>query len=625
MESPGEIGRADTDAPPNGSGPAAIGGAIAAPTRPEIPQWLARIAEPRNAVPILLILGIALYLVNLGGYPLYTKGEPREAVTIWDIVHGGGVILPLRAGIAIPSKPPLMHWIAALLSLAMGGVTAFTVRLPSAGFAILGLIACFFYVRRLFDGVTGLLAAAMMATTFQYLQAATGARVDMTLTFFMEIAFFEFILIAEGLTRRRMTLYLALALAVLAKGPAGLLLPAAVALVWIAAERRWDAIPRMAPIRGAIVVAIVAGGWYAAAAMVGGSAFVHKQIIAENFARFFGAKGFHEGHRHRFYYTDLALLAGFMPWTAMMPIAALRAVRAPLKLNARHRYVTIWFLTVLIFYNLAQSRRGVYLLCLYPALAAIIAIYVRNTIANPAPVRRAVAPLMRLCGAALVVIGAAALAGLALLAARPDTLAATLATMGIAAPDFVPILAAAAHERALTAVTLPIAAAAIGLLMCYAKPRIESMTAGIVAGMAAIAVAANLVVVPAIANTLSLQEFTKSALEIIGGGRVGYLADINFDFAYYSRRTIPIVTLKNPNPPDFLVAWRDLYDGLSPQKRRLFTPVMVSNPTSLDGGGELVLLRKLPPQSIVPPKPPEGYIETMAPERPKPEPTSRSL
>ncbi len=62
----------------------------------------------------------------------------------------------------------------------------------------------------------------------------------MTLTFFMEVAFFEFILMAEGLTRRRMLLYVAIALAVLTKGPIGLILPGLVALIWIAAERRWD-------------------------------------------------------------------------------------------------------------------------------------------------------------------------------------------------------------------------------------------------------------------------------------------------------------------------------------------------------------------------------------------------
>src|SRR5579872_6144494 len=74
------------------------------------------------AIPLIFALGMLLFIVNLGGAPLYTKGEPREAVTVFDIVHGGGVILPMRAGVEIPSKPLLMHWLAAIVSLIAGGV-----------------------------------------------------------------------------------------------------------------------------------------------------------------------------------------------------------------------------------------------------------------------------------------------------------------------------------------------------------------------------------------------------------------------------------------------------------------------------------------------------------------------
>ena len=46
---------------------------VASPAEP--PRWLRYVADSRHAVSILLIVGVALYLVNLGGYPLYTKGN----------------------------------------------------------------------------------------------------------------------------------------------------------------------------------------------------------------------------------------------------------------------------------------------------------------------------------------------------------------------------------------------------------------------------------------------------------------------------------------------------------------------------------------------------------------------
>ena len=130
--------------------------------------------------------------------PSIPRANRREAVTVFDIVHGGGVILPLRAGVEIPSKPLLMHWLAAIISLLAGSVNEWTVRLPSAVFAIAGMLTTYLYVRRLFEARGALLSAIMLGTAFQYLQAGTGSRVDMTLTFFMTIAFFEFLTIAEG-------------------------------------------------------------------------------------------------------------------------------------------------------------------------------------------------------------------------------------------------------------------------------------------------------------------------------------------------------------------------------------------------------------------------------------------
>jgi 4-amino-4-deoxy-L-arabinose transferase-like glycosyltransferase len=607
LKVPEEITRAD-------SGPAPIP-AYEAPREPAAtapdaaPNWLRHIAEPRYAWPILLIFGVALYLVNLGGYPLYTKGEPREAVTVFDIVHGGGVILPQRAGVEIPSKPLLMHWMAALVSLVAGGVNEFAVRLPSAGLAIAGVILCYFYVRRLFDNVTALIAALILATTFQYLQAGTGARVDMTLTFFMEVAFFEFILMAEGLTRRRMLLYVAIALAVLTKGPIGLILPGLVALIWIAAEKRWNLLRRMGLVRGAIVVLVLAGGWYLAALIEGGPDFFRKQILAENLLRFAGGADFHEGHIHPFYYMELALLAGFIPWTILLPIVGVQAVRAPRALDPRLKYIFVWFAAVLIFYNLPQSKRGVYLLCMYPAFATLVAIYVRQAVARPEPTRACVHWIARLSGLAMLTLGGAGLIALAILVARPQEFAGLLQAAGIRAPAFPRILTSAVAEDWVLDLAMPLAVVALGVFMIFTRPRIERMVLAIAATMVFTTVAVNVVVIPAIANTLSLRDFTDHAMKIVGDSPVGYLGALNYDVAFYSRRTIPIVAQRNPQMPEYLIAWRTLFNALPASRQSRFDIVITSNPTSLDGTDEMLLLRQRAGSRDPPKKPSDSYIE----------------
>jgi len=574
------------------------------------PDWLNYIAEPRHAWPILLIFGVALDLVNLGGYPLYTKGEPREAVTVFDIVHGGGVLLPQRAGVEIPSKPLLMHWLAALVSLVAGGVNEFSVRLPSAGLAITGVIVCYFYVRRLFDDVTALIAALILGTTFQYLQAATGARVDMTLTFFMEVAFFEFLLMAEGMTRRRMLLYVAIALAVLTKGPIGLILPGLVALIWIALERRWTLLREMNLVRGALVVLVLAGGWYLAALIEGGPEFFRKQILTENLLRFYGGGDFHEGHIHPFYYMELALFAGFMPWTILLPIVGVQAARAPLAVDPRLKYIFVWFTAVLIFYNLPQSKRGVYLLCMYPAFATIIAIYVRQAIMRPAPARTYVHWIARFSGFAMLMLGSAALVTLAMLVASPGEVANLLQAASIRAPAFTRILISTVGEHWMLALALPLLVVVLGVRLIVTRPLVERTVLAIAAAMVFVTVAVNVVVVPAIANTLSLKDFTDRAMKVVDNSPVGYLNALNYDVAFYSRRTIPIVSQRDPDMPQYLIAWRALFDSLPATKRDRFDIVMTSNPTSLDGTDEMLLLRQRP--SSPTPKPSDDYIQASA-------------
>ncbi|HUY26055.1 MAG TPA: glycosyltransferase family 39 protein [Candidatus Binataceae bacterium] len=568
------------------------GAAESAAARPAIPALLATLCEPRFAIPFLLAIGALLYLVNLGGYPLYTKGEPREAVTVFDIVHGGGIILPLRAGIELPSKPLLMHWIAALFSLLAGQVTVFTVRLPSAMFAIGGMIVCYGYVRRLYDSATGLVAALIVGTTAQYLQAGTGSRVDMTLTFFLTVAFFEFIMIAEGLTRRRMLLYVAISLAILAKGPVGLVLPGLAALVWIILERRWDLLRSLKMVRGAIVVAIIGGGWYAGAIYLGGMSFIKKQLLGENLVRFVGGSNFHQGHAHPFFYIELALLIGFMPWTILLGVAALGALRNPRPMNPRLAYLLTWFITVMVFYSIATSKRGVYLLALYPALAAILAIYLTDALADPRPSLRYVTFVGWCAGGALVGAGALALASLIVLAAAPGEMRYFMAFWTVRAPGFVPALRTAASQRWFAAIVIPLGVEWLGFHLWRKPGSIARLIGTTAAASAAITLAANLIVIPAIANTLSLRGFTMQVLNTIGAERFAYLGALDYDIAFYSGLSVPIVHAHDPNLPNYLVCWTGMYRTMPESVRRNYVIALKSNPTELDGSGVIVLLRR---------------------------------
>lgn len=558
-------------------------------------RWFEIASEPRFALPLLTIFCGAAFLINLGGYPLYTKGEPREAVVVLDMFKGHSLssfLLPMRAGVEIPSKPLLMHWLIAALSLVTGSVGEWTVRLPSATLAIAGVLCCYLYVRRLFNETAALFSALLLATNFQYLQAAGGARVDMTLTFFMEVGFFEFLMIAEGLTTRRMLLYVALALAVLAKGPVGVVLPGAVAVVFIALQRRWKLLGQLDLLKGALIVLILAGGWYVAATVIAGRAFFYKQVLSENVFTYLDNPAISRGHSHPFYYMEIALLAGFLPWSVLLPFVAARLANLQRLLrDPRLRYLAIWFAVVLLFYNFAFSKRGVYLLALYPALCAMAGIYLAEelTTAETSPWMRILSIGM---GSFFVLTAVGGLLLAFVVRLMPNLAAYPFDAIGITAPAFVPALSAAIEAQRLGVIVLAAALLAVGYLLIRTVDGPGKFTAATAAGIACLSIVANLYALPATADTVTLKDFALQMKKIVGDGQVAYLWGLNYDVAFYSGKTIPVIAHPFRNWPEYLILGEDTYKEGASGELRDYSEVLKSGATYLDGTGPMLLIKR---------------------------------
>jgi 4-amino-4-deoxy-L-arabinose transferase-like glycosyltransferase len=416
---------------------------------------------------------------------------------------------------------------------------------------------------------------------------------------------FEFIAIAEGLTARTILLYLAIAAAVLTKGPIGAALPVIVAAVWIVLFRRWDLLARLRLLRGALIVGIIGGGWYFAAIAAGGMDFVRKQILAENLYRLFHHGGFHEGHAHPFYYEDVALLAGFLPWSPVAIAAAVQYPRGPRKMDARFGYLLVWFLTILIFYNLPQSKRGVYLLALYPALSAITAILMCDAIDIREGIAGWIKWLSRGAGAVFAAAGVGAFAGLAMLRWWTAPLSLILGGFDIHAAGLIPALAANARHFLVLAIALPAATAAIGVYLMRTRPLAEKLVAGIAGGLVCVALAVNLVVEPGTADAVATKDFAARTIALANGAPVGYFGSLDYGFAFYSGRNVDFVSPRDPAAPALIVCPEDDWNLVGPDVRNRFEIILRSPPTNLDGTSPLLLLRRLArPPAAAPPAPP---------------------
>ena len=120
------------------------------------------------------------------------------------------------------------------------------------------------------------------------------------------------------------------ALAVLAKGPVGLLLPLGIVIVVLAVERDLGALRRFAPLVGPLVFVLVTGAWAVAATLWGPADYSVIGALREHFVE----RGMHGMHHVRpFWYYAERLPLSLLPWTGLLPGASGRGVAEPAPLG----------------------------------------------------------------------------------------------------------------------------------------------------------------------------------------------------------------------------------------------------------------------------------------------------
>jgi len=366
-------------------------------------------SETASSVHIILLLALcgALYFPYLGAVPFFDKGEPREALAVQDIVQRGEWLFPLKRATAIPSKPPLFHWSAALTYQATGSLDESTIRFPSALYATLGVLLIYGLGRKLFGAETGLLGGALLATTMLYGNLALNGRVDMTLCFYVTASLVLFYFLYRGFLTNPLwyfLFYAVVGVGTLAKGPLGILLPGLVIASFLALMRRWDLFAKFCFHPGVALMLLIAAGWYGLAMTRGGEGFVDRQLLKENLERFFGGSG----HSHPVYYYLPYLFSQGLPWSLFLPFVLWNFFRhgtAARKDDAL--FLLLWFAAMFVFFSIAMGKRPVYLLPLYPASALLTALWLREQ-KEAAGVRRLlyrlVAALAAFLAAVLLVI-----------------------------------------------------------------------------------------------------------------------------------------------------------------------------------------------------------------------------
>jgi 4-amino-4-deoxy-L-arabinose transferase-like glycosyltransferase len=329
-------------------------------------------AYPLVAATFLALVAAGLFFHRLGARDLWGSHEARAAQDAQRMLDDGAWGLPRLFDDHIDlQKPPMYYWLVAGLTRLSGSrVDAWLERLPAALSATGCIFIIFALLWRRGRPFAGFLAALFLATAQHFTWLARTGRIDMPLTFCVTTA-----LITIGRTRRwRIIGFLAIAVALLLKGPIGLILPVAVLSVVFLFDR-WVlgsgvTIPRTWWWGFALSV-ILAAPWFIWANVHTQGELFRVFFWHHNMERAMGSAS--ELAVHPWWYYGPRLLVDAAPWTALMVPAVIWFVRCGRwREDYEASFGLLWLLAVTATLSLAKFKRADYLLPAYPGLAMFL-------------------------------------------------------------------------------------------------------------------------------------------------------------------------------------------------------------------------------------------------------------
>jgi 4-amino-4-deoxy-L-arabinose transferase-like glycosyltransferase len=321
------------------------------------------------AILILATLYVC-YFGHLGAIGFVGPDEPRYAWIARDMAETGDWVTPRLYGKPWFEKPVLYYWGAALC-FNLFGVSEAAARLPSAISALLATFALAWFAMRLYGAETARWLLLLLPTTVGMIGFSHAAATDMPFSGMLTIAMVCSAVVL-GLTRNEnspiipQTPWLALVLfgfflglAVLAKGPAAIILSGGAIFLWALFTKRWRDAFRLFHPAALAPFGLTALPWYILCARRNPD-FFRIFIIEHNFKRYLTPEF---QHIQPFWYYGPILLIALVPWAPMFLSVLKDVIRnGSFRADFSQIYSCCWAAFPVIFFSAAKSKLPGYVL-----------------------------------------------------------------------------------------------------------------------------------------------------------------------------------------------------------------------------------------------------------------------
>lgn len=339
---------------------------------------------PCAAWSILIVATLCIcYFSHLGALGLVGPDEPRYAWIARAMAESGDWVTPRLYGQPWFEKPVLYYWGAAL-SFKLFGVSEAAARLPSAISALLATLSLAWLALRVYGAPTARWFLLLLPCSVAMIGFSHSAATDMPFSSMLTIAMVSAAVVLR-LTRNEHTPVLPrtpwlslllfgffLGLAVLAKGPAALILCGGAIFFWGSFTKRWRDLLRLLHPLAIAAFCGIALPWYILCTRRNPD-FFRMFIIEHNVKRYLTTEF---QHIQPFWFYAPVLLVALLPWTAMLLWSAVVGVRRwtrTRRVQDSTAFLICWAVFCVAFFSTSHSKLPGYILPAVPAVGLLMA------------------------------------------------------------------------------------------------------------------------------------------------------------------------------------------------------------------------------------------------------------
>ncbi len=317
-----------------------------------------------------LLFGVAFCLFIFWGQqlPITDPVESNYALTAKEMAYSNNWLSPKIYGQVWFDKPVMFYWLMGIAFKALG-CSEMAARIIPALFGAGGVSLAEWFVTKIASPRQGLVTACLLATSLQYFMIAKLLIPDMVL-FVLDSAALVFFFLGyfkdDGTKHWYLIMYPCLALAVLTKGPVGILLPGMIMVLFLGIQKNGSELKRMHLFSGMLVFSLIAFPWYIQMYLRHGDAFLNTFFGVNNYLR---ATVSEHPKDNVFYYYFVVFLLSTLPWTGFAMGGLYIGFSGLRHKNPQLSFFILWAIVYFVFYSFMATK---YLTYTFPLLFPVV-------------------------------------------------------------------------------------------------------------------------------------------------------------------------------------------------------------------------------------------------------------